>query len=1334
MFAEIIGVGDALTVPGAMEACTRTITKELAACGVRVSGGCAVGVNVQQLRATIARALERSDVVLLIGGLGMGADGITKNTVCEGLNRRLVLHEDSLRRIRAAYEHAGRQMPQQATRLAMLPEKSIIFPGVKGITPGCALAAGNQFIIMLPEKPAEHVPMLQKSVVPYLAQFANAAVVTHTINAFGITEAQARSQLGSLLNSKEPSVALYAKKGEIQVRVTARAGDKAKAAAMVNPVVKAVREALGDRVYGVDVRDLPHTMVELMEARRLDLSIGEGGTGGILAQLLMEHVPGGSDLVRFHASATSQKLKTDALKVPPKLLKRFGAVSPQTAAAMAYGAMLQGGSNVGLAITGNLGNQGDDPKHPGLCYVALCTERLAWVQRVDLSPSESPQQQRYLVCLHALDLARRYAGALPGELPGGNPLKAVMSGKVSVMSEELALARPVKTKRPFIAAVLPWKGDGAVDVIRKLILIIAVVVFISSISYLVNFKMQSAGNKATYDKVAESYRGDISDEEVDTLKQNGEYPADYQAKFAALYQQNPEVAGWVQIEGTTINYPVVQTDNNEYYLRRDFTKQSSKYGTPWLDAYDSMNPQCDNYVIYGHNMTDGQMFGELMKYKPSGEGLTFLQQHPIIQMDDVYRDNTYKIVSVFITNAIDQYGPVFYYNDYQDMSDQAKFNEFVEEITARSYYTSDVDIQYGDKFVTLSTCSYEYGPVSENAHVRTVIVGRRVRDGEEVDPGSITYGINPNPKMPVGFTNQNSNAALASSAAAAASSEAAASSQEQAQQSSEEQIFNSQTLSDTVTSSQTQSSSSTASSSSSGSSSNRGESDLKENEAEAWEQAEQAQAAQKRAERALSDAKDAQRQAEKTDSAEEARRAADKAASAVDEAKEAYYEALDALDAAQAAYEQNPTNEARRALSAAESAVDATEQAWDSAKEYADSADEIASNLGTGSSSSSSSSSSDASSSSSSSSSSQAESSSSSSSSQASSSEASSSETSSEQQSSSDGESSSGSDQADGETMGGNPFGDRDTHEVTMERPTISTMQKPQGTPNQIPSVSSSDDEEEQEEDEVEDEEDEEDNGGSDVDAGQLTISTNGSRLTGDAEEIVAKVVMNEMGDSFQEEALKAQAVAVYTYVKYENNYGRTPALGAKSPSSKVRNAVDQVIGQAVYYNGNLAYTPFFSTSAGVTLASKDVWGGSYPYLVSVDSEVDQDASSYERTVAWDEDKLVTQVEKKLDVSLDGDPEDWLEIEEYIDDTPYVRSIRVGDETVSGRTFRESVLGLRSAAFDVEYDADEEAFHFTTYGYGHGVGMSQMGAQLYAQQGWDYIDILEHYYEGAYVD
>lgn len=246
---------------------------------------------------------------------------------------------------------------------------------------------------------------------------------------------------------------------------------------------------------------------------------------------------------------------------------------------------------------------------------------------------------------------------------------------------------------------------------------------------------------------------------------------------------------------------------------------------------------------------------------------------------------------------------------------------------------------------------------------------------------------------------------------------------------------------------------------------------------------------------------------------------------------------------------------------------------------------------------------------------------------------------------------------------------------------------------------------------------------------GELTVTSG----TYDAYELVCRIVANEMGSWTNQEALKAQALAAYSYVKYQNSQGRTPSVGmSSSVSSSIKKAVSAVEGEVITYNGRVAYTTYYAISSGRTNNASDVWGGHYDYLVSVDSSIDKKATNYKKEYTFDEDEMAEILEDKLDITLEGDPEDWIDIRGY-NDGDYVTSVRIdGQKTVSGRYLRESVLGIRSAAFDCEYDDGE--FHITTYGYGHGVGMSQWGAYLYAtQKGWDYKDIIEHYYPGTKV-
>lgn len=220
-------------------------------------------------------------------------------------------------------------------------------------------------------------------------------------------------------------------------------------------------------------------------------------------------------------------------------------------------------------------------------------------------------------------------------------------------------------------------------------------------------------------------------------------------------------------------------------------------------------------------------------------------------------------------------------------------------------------------------------------------------------------------------------------------------------------------------------------------------------------------------------------------------------------------------------------------------------------------------------------------------------------------------------------------------------------------------------------------------------------------------------------------------------------AVASYSYIKYYNDYlGRAPTLRLSSvePGDRVKACVKEVLGQAVYYNGQYANCTYFSISCGVTTTAQSVWGTTqYPYLVSVDSSIEEGYSyswsPFSKDYTYTPEQMAERMNSALGTSLDAandDPATWLEITSRTDGK-YVGTVRVGNTTTTGRKIRESILGLRSHAFDISYDADSRIFTVTTYGYGHGVGMSQTGSMLYARQGWTYVQILNHYYPGTTV-
>lgn len=202
--------------------------------------------------------------------------------------------------------------------------------------------------------------------------------------------------------------------------------------------------------------------------------------------------------------------------------------------------------------------------------------------------------------------------------------------------------------------------------------------------------------------------------------QNNHYPAHMLSDFYKLYDTNHDIKGWLSIPNTVINYPVVQSADNDYYLRNNFNKTADYYGSLFLDYRNNISPQSQNMIIYGHNMKDGQMLTSIVNY----EQIDFYKTSPIITFNTIYSRYSWKIFAAFITNADPKDGYVFNYLVTNFSSDNA-FNNFIKEVRARSLInTPSVDVAPSDTLLTLSTCYYS----SNDA--RFVVMARRVRPNE----------------------------------------------------------------------------------------------------------------------------------------------------------------------------------------------------------------------------------------------------------------------------------------------------------------------------------------------------------------------------------------------------------------------------------------------------------------------------------------------------------------------------------------------------------------------------------------------------------------------------
>lgn len=208
--------------------------------------------------------------------------------------------------------------------------------------------------------------------------------------------------------------------------------------------------------------------------------------------------------------------------------------------------------------------------------------------------------------------------------------------------------------------------------------------------------------------------------------------------FAALKEINPDIVGWITLPNTVIDYPVLQsgTDDPEFYLTHNYKKESTKYGSIFVDSKANLDTT-RNLVLYGHNMRDGQMFASILNYV----NLDFYKASPVIQFDVEGRETFWKIISIYKTNVLESQGQVFNFVQ-SSFSNEETFLDFADQVLARSYLDIPVDVQAGDQLLTLSTCSSEY------KDFRTVLVTRRVRDGEDPSVEVESAQRNPSPVLP----------------------------------------------------------------------------------------------------------------------------------------------------------------------------------------------------------------------------------------------------------------------------------------------------------------------------------------------------------------------------------------------------------------------------------------------------------------------------------------------------------------------------------------------------------------------------------------------------------
>lgn len=414
--AELIAVGTELLLGNIANTDAQTLSRELSALGINVYYHTVVGDNPERLKKAVEIAKTRADLIITTGGLGPTCDDLTKNVLAEAFGKKLVYNPEAARRMEAYFQklhpESGRTMTENNYQQAYLPEGCTPFQNDRGTAPGCGFEADGIWVLMLPGPPSECGPMFRSRAVPYLAGLADGAIVNRSLRIFGMGESAVEFQLRDQMNAMEnPTLAPYAKEGEVELRITAKAPDPAAAQALIAPVEEELRSRFGPLVYGVDVSSLEEVCLALLKDQGLSLACAESCTGGLIAKRITD-LAGASSV--FHGGVVSytNEVKHGVLGVPRELLDQFGAVSAPVAEAMAEGARRTLGADLAVSATGVAGPDPDDRGNPvGLVYVALAWDGGVFVRTVHAA---GPRERvRTVAASHAFDLLRRRLTGLP---------------------------------------------------------------------------------------------------------------------------------------------------------------------------------------------------------------------------------------------------------------------------------------------------------------------------------------------------------------------------------------------------------------------------------------------------------------------------------------------------------------------------------------------------------------------------------------------------------------------------------------------------------------------------------------------------------------------------------------------------------------------------------------------------------------------------------------------------------------------------------------------------------------------------------------------------------
>lgn len=408
MVVELVSVGTELLLGNIVNTNARYLSEKCAMLGLSVYYQTTVGDNEERLAEVIKTALNRSDIVILNGGLGPTEDDLTKETCAKVMGLPLVTDQHTEERLKEYYKGRKKEdLPESNWKQAAIPEGAVVFDNGNGTAPGLVVEQNGKTVILVPGPPNELYPMMEKQICPYLQKKNEEVILSQMVKICGFGESKVEEMILDLIDKQtNPTLATYAKQGEVHLRVTARAATEEEAKKLLKPMVKEIKKRFGEAVYTTDEKEtLTDVVVKLLKKHELTVTTAESCTGGLLAGTLVG-VPGVSEVFREGFVTYSNKAKRKLLDVSKSTLKKYGAVSAQTAKEMAKGGVFATDADICVAITGLAGPDGATPEKPiGLVYIACYMNDKVHVEEFRFKGDRQKIRERSVV--QALDVLRR---------------------------------------------------------------------------------------------------------------------------------------------------------------------------------------------------------------------------------------------------------------------------------------------------------------------------------------------------------------------------------------------------------------------------------------------------------------------------------------------------------------------------------------------------------------------------------------------------------------------------------------------------------------------------------------------------------------------------------------------------------------------------------------------------------------------------------------------------------------------------------------------------------------------------------------------------------------